>query len=468
MTTLVNDREEMLPRIGEHLRKSKLSYKDAVEAIRDRDEEEPIPKDLGDFILAAISIVIRKPILVVKPVIETTKDPNGRTTTVYNCKVEYLFDKDRKKTTGSDIIVMVYNGLDYYSPAVPKEIAKLTSGASIAKTFLNDAIKEVQEVFDSLPPSESRQSLTQMLRFMGAAKDCLAGTRLTSGTAAKTNIAQKVPLPQPMPSTQTTKMARKRAASALKVVPPTKEKNETDEQFAEKKKKYNDALSKEEKRYCKMAPTQCYCGKEFDTKEVLQVHMRSEHTDSGTWQCPECDAIIGSGPKLWTHVRHHWGRWYFYCDVEFKDKDDCDKDGKPKKKICTVTTDERSYIEYHREVDHSVGETKIRCKWCKKPQMTKRHKLAHEDICEEGNTEKGVITDKCPHCEYGARGRSTIRNHIRQKHWEILGLPAPPTYECSQCGKTFTTLAGSKKHECKVNKPKKNPSAAKGKRKLHS
>ena len=135
MTTLVEKRDEFLPRIGEHLHKSKLSYKDAVQAIRERDEEEPIPKDLGDFILAAISLVIREPILVVKPVIETTKDPNGRTTTVYNCKVEYLFDKDRKKTAGSDIIVMVYNGLDYYSPAVPKEIAKLTSGASIAKHF---------------------------------------------------------------------------------------------------------------------------------------------------------------------------------------------------------------------------------------------------------------------------------------------------------------------------------------------
>ena len=144
------------------------------------------------------------------------------------------------------------------------------------------------------------------------------------------------------------------------------------------------------------------------------------------------------------------------------------KMGSQKKKICTVTTDERSYIDYHREVDHSVGRTSIRCKWCKKPQMTKRHKLAHEDICEEGNTEKGAITDKCPHCEYGAHGRSTVRNHIRQKHWEILGLPAPPKYECSECGKTFTTLAGSKKHECKVNKPKKKPPAAQGKRKLHS
>ena len=90
VTTLVDKRDEILPRIGEHLRKSKLRYKDAVQAIRERDKEEPIPKDLGDFILAAISIVIRKPILVVKPVIETTKDPNGRTTTVYNCKVEYL------------------------------------------------------------------------------------------------------------------------------------------------------------------------------------------------------------------------------------------------------------------------------------------------------------------------------------------------------------------------------------------
>ena len=103
------------------------------------------------------------------------------------------------------MLVMVYNGIDYYSPAVPKPIAKLTSGATIGKTFLNDAIKQIEEVFENVPPSESRQSLSKALRFMGAAKDCLTATRLTTGTAIKADGVKQIPVPEPLTSAQSAK-----------------------------------------------------------------------------------------------------------------------------------------------------------------------------------------------------------------------------------------------------------------------
>ena len=465
IVNLVDKRAAYIKDLRTHLDKTKLTYKEAVEMIRDLDED-PIPSNLGDFVLAAISKVIGKTITLVKPVIERQKDRNGRNTTVYNCEVEYLFTKDANKKPSSDMLVMVYNGIDYYSPAVPKPIAKLTSGATIGKTFLNDAIKQIEEVFENVPPSESRQSLSKALRFMGAAKDCLIATRLTTGTTVKTDGVKQIPVPEPLTSTQSAKASRKRASASLKIIPPVKEKGDTEEEYTAKKVKYDEALKKEASRYCKMAPNQCFCGKEFTSKDLMEAHKQSQHLASKTWQCPECEKFIGSGPKLWTHVRHHWGRWYFYCDVQYEDKADKDDKGKPKKKICAVVSDERSYMEFHREAFHEVGHTNIRCRHCDYPQISNRHKLAHEDICEEGDTEAGVVTDKCTYCEYGCRGKSTLRNHLSQYHWKELGLDAPPKHECTKCGKTFTTHSGSKTHVCKVKKPKKKPSAAKSKRKL--
>ena len=158
------------------------------------------------------------------------------------------------------------------------------------------------------------------------------------------------------------------------------------------------------------------------------------------------------------------GKWYFYCDEEYADDDDKDEDGNPIVKVCDVVSDEKSYMVYHKEVLHFGDPTPIHCCHCKKPQMTNRHKLEHEKICEEGNAESGQKTDECPYCDYGCRGKSTMRNHIRQKHHVEAGLPPPATWECVKCHKKFTTSSGKRTHKCKVKKPRK-PSAAKGKRK---
>ena len=60
----------MLKKLEKHLDKSKFTYEQAVTEIINRDNLEPIPDLLGDFILAAISIVTGLPIIVIKPSIE--------------------------------------------------------------------------------------------------------------------------------------------------------------------------------------------------------------------------------------------------------------------------------------------------------------------------------------------------------------------------------------------------------------
>ena len=165
---LIKEWEYLSGKLSRHLDKTTLTYQEAVEAIMARDDDDPIPKDLGDFILAAISNTIKRPILVVKPTFEKVKDVNNIDRVVYGVFTEYLFNEDKEREVGSDLMIVVYNGLNYYAPATPKEIVRLTSAAFLAKTQLNDAIKQVEGILDAVPPSDAKLAIAACLKHMGA------------------------------------------------------------------------------------------------------------------------------------------------------------------------------------------------------------------------------------------------------------------------------------------------------------
>ena len=64
-------------------------------------------------------------------------------------------------------MIVVYNGLNYYAPATPKEIVRLISVAFLVKTQLNDAIKQVEGILDAVPPSDAKLAITACLKHMG-------------------------------------------------------------------------------------------------------------------------------------------------------------------------------------------------------------------------------------------------------------------------------------------------------------
>ncbi|MCG8624852.1 MAG: hypothetical protein MJE68_22995, partial [Proteobacteria bacterium] len=212
---LIEKRDDMLPQLQRNLDKSAFSYADAVNEIIARDNLEDIPEGLGDFILAAISLVTGLPIYVIKPRIEKDKDANLRPVTNYIPYTEYLFPKDKQCGKGSNIIILVWNGIDYYCPAVPKEIVKLTSSATTATTHLSDAIKLVEAVVADIPGSPASDLLTKSLKYMRAGKVCIERAQLATGTTSSAVAPTEVPLPQTLPVSVAAKMAHKRAASTI-------------------------------------------------------------------------------------------------------------------------------------------------------------------------------------------------------------------------------------------------------------
>ena len=113
--------EEYTTKLQLHLDKQDLTYMDVVLEINKRDGDEQIPTALGDFILAAISLTIKIPIYIIYPTVQCMKDVKDQPVTKFLPNIEYLFCKDANhaKSKCPDLLVVVYNGLDYYAPTAP-------------------------------------------------------------------------------------------------------------------------------------------------------------------------------------------------------------------------------------------------------------------------------------------------------------------------------------------------------------
>ena len=460
LVNMIEKRKEFMDDsfIVKHLNKSQYSYKDAVLEIKNRDADEPIPQYLGDFIVAAISKTIGRTIVVIKPKIETTTDVNNRPLVKYLCYTEYLFGEDKGAGKGCDLIMLVWNGLDYFANAIPKHIINLTRSASNALNFIAEATEQINDIIDSVPPSDTRTTMSKALRAMGAAKGYLAGTRLATGTTVEAELPKEVTVARPVPAATAAKYSRKRSSAVLQLAPPERKQKESDAEWKKRRTEHTAKLDKAAKRCVTKDDNQCACGEVFRNKKELDEHIMVDHPNKKAWKCSKCEAVLGNKEHCWGHVRHHFGKYYHYCDVTYEDKDEKDKDGNPVKKVCEKGFDEFSLVDFHREVEHKFGKCKIRCSKCDKPQMSNRKLQAHEKICKAKADEK---TDFCEYCTYGCRGKDTLLGHIKAEHSKEIGLPAPRRYVCAQCQKQFKSASGVRGHTCK----KEKPSAATGKRK---
>ena len=462
LVNLIEDREYYATKLQHHLDKQEKTYKEAVIEIKERDEVQPIPEALGDFVIAAISLTTKIPVFVIYPTIDRTTDVNNRPVTQNHANIEYLFRQDANKaqTRSADLVVMVFNSLDYYAPTLPREIASMSRNCAAVSTFIEDAFNIINKVHSSLPTSTARESLAKSLKFMRAANAHLEGTSLAIGTACGTSLPVEVPIPKPSSTQRVAKTAYKRAAATISEVPPEKKSNESDEAFTSWKQKYVDKVKRTVDRETKLGATQCPCSETFDTMEKLLEHQQNMHPDKKVWKCAHCDSVSNSKGHLWTHARHHLGKWFHYCDCPYTDEKDVDEQGEPKKKICEKGFDEAIGVEFHREIHHGVGKCSMRCDYCDKPQQSYRRKLEHHKSCSSGPNKDGRPTEWCKeeNCGFSCRNVGVMKKHMETDHYATLGLAVPKRWKCKVCGKEFRSPQGLKKHDCttpKVCKPRK-------------
>ena len=205
--------------------------------------------------------MIKIPIYVIYPTVQCTKDVNDHPVTKFIPNIEYLFQKDanRAEMKSPDLIVVMYNGLDYNAPTVPKEIVHMMRNCTTAVTHIKDAVSLIDKIVLDLLPSTASDILTKSLKLMWAANLHLKGTSLTTGTAVSTGMPFEVPIPKTATAASVVKSAHKRAATSLGETPPEKKRCETDDLFVSRKQKYSEAVSKTVAQSTKMAPFQCPC-----------------------------------------------------------------------------------------------------------------------------------------------------------------------------------------------------------------
>ena len=397
LVNLIDDWEYYAPKLQLHLDKQDLTYKNAVIEINNHDDDEPIPAALGDFVIGAISLMTKIPIFIIYSTVDRTTDVNDRPVMENHANIEYLFRQDANKaqTHSSDLVVMVYNGLDYYAPTLLREIAEFSRNCAAASNLIEDTFSIVKKVIVELPSSTACESLSKCLKFMGAANSHLEGTSLATGTAVSTALPLNIPIPKPAGPERVVKMAHKRAASTFSEAPPEKKKNESDEAFVGCKKKYAEKVQKRADCDTKLGATQCPCSISYDTMEQLLAHQANARPDKKVWKCAHCDSVSNSKSHFWTHARHHLGKYFYYCDCAYTDEKDLDEKGEAKKKICEKGFDEVIGVEFHRETHHGVGKCRCRCDYCDKPQQSDHRKKEHHLSCDKGPNKDGGPTHWC-------------------------------------------------------------------------
>ena len=152
--------------------------------------------------------------------------------------MDYLFHKDKNVGKGPSLVMLMWNGIDYYCPALPREIVQLTCSATRATTHLTDAIKLLDHVLNNIPGSNASDAISKALRYVWAGKCHLEQAHLTTGAASMAPKEIDVPVPRSLLADDVAKMAHKRVASSRVIPVPEKCAKESESDFKQWKKAY--------------------------------------------------------------------------------------------------------------------------------------------------------------------------------------------------------------------------------------
>ena len=241
----------------------------------------------------------------------------------------------------------------------------------------------------------------------------------------------------------------------LGVAPPAKMMKESDEAFTKRKKEYEKKVALITARDTCLGNKQCCCGEMFADEDALNTHLDTVHTDPKSWICPCCSNSLGLKGKLWQHVRHHMGKYKYYCDCKYFNRKKLDNQCNPIEQVCTKGSDEETYILFHHKKEHGVGKAKLWCQHCDKPQISNHAKKEHDKVCKRGTTLKDKPTNFFDHCNYSCRGRGSLHNHMNVHDLEKVGLKKGKCWRCSVCGKVCKSCSGAVQHDCPKKKGKK-------------
>ena len=409
-----------------HLRKMDMSYADMACRLI----EEKSPGTSVDFVVAAASVMLDIPILMVRPtqhkVLET-----GR--------VYYEFHEIRPLQSEQYLpahkhkIFLMFNGVDTFVPFMKTEIASVLNVGVSAMRQVVDAYTSVKEVLKEIPnKTVLKNALSDILDQLKSATKIGAKTKFTCGDVI--DYPEKKTVGE---ASANVNVRKRKTDSASNSVDPKKrrteksnsvqphESNKTSEQEEE------NAEAPSVSKNCERKPNQCHCGVNFDNPGDYNAHLNSKHQNE-LWMCSadNCREICGKRSTLWAHYRRkHENRFHNYCGI-----------GK-----CTYGSDEAWSVIKHKYTDHQIPIPEAnKCPRCEKPFGQKVKLARHLVICK---TDDHPFI--CETCNKKFRQKETLVRHKRQEHPKGGGENTDKYYFiCHVCGTKYKSRSGLGQHKC--------------------
>ena len=192
------------------------------------------------------------------------------------------------------------------------------------------------------------------------------------------------------------------------------------------------------------------CNKDFSSKAHLNTHKRDIHEDDEnvrTHECTTCNKKFKSTVYLKTHMEVHENKRHSCeeCELTFAIKSSLRKHKRYKHSgktfrcpFCLKVYSGQEYVKLHIKTLHNNNYQRVLCTLCNQSFATKISLRAHvREIHKRVKTEI-----KCEFCENIYTSIPSLKNHKKLQHnGKIEDL-----FECSQCGKTFSTNQSLSRH----------------------
>ena len=374
---LVTQPRKCVTELKAHLQKTTRSYKQLVlELIEGKEMKAAI-----FFYVATAQMVLGEPILLIRP----TEHISGTSMPYYTFEHEYCIPEDRNIPIQDFRIRLVYNGWNHFTPFFPRHVVEVIRKGEPILRKISHALDGLKQLYALVPKKCLLKSgLRSMIEHLEAAdtvgKSCnfkfgTAETELTEDVALPcddtivTGHSQKHSLPsekgcEPSPkksvpdtrtsetvtaaetvttgetsTTVTTTTTMATAASQMTtrsqtaVASTSTAGTSTDPASKDPASKdpastgtgdAPDAPQLAHRKSIKLPALQCVCGKIFESKQFLDLHIGRKHKEN--FSCSgkvvekgkeyDCAFITTDSNSMWTHFRMlHLNIWCNYCVI---------------------------------------------------------------------------------------------------------------------------------------------------------
>ena len=191
----VTHRDKLWEDMREHVNKSDMSYEGLISFFVNAKQDSTIPYGVGNFAVFLTRFFVDQPVAIVKPVLKKGKMKRDEDHYVY--KTFYANEADSLLSSDQFHMVLVFNGWNYYTLAMDKVLCNIGSDYAEIKGSLIESLEKAAALLEELPPSATKNNLTQAVLHMWAGHNLLHSASVATGAASVTVAVWSIPLPVP-------------------------------------------------------------------------------------------------------------------------------------------------------------------------------------------------------------------------------------------------------------------------------